>query len=306
MRLFGNLVRENYVLTQPIYAKRDRVIRRIPNFWAIVMEEAPEEIDRRIQPCDTSALSALQSIDVTRFEVSANAPHVGEPRSVKIGLEFGENAWFTDRRLEKTFWHRRAARDGWTGLVSEPVRIRWKEGKDLTEGLLDDAVCIFELGKELKKKVEHQAGGHGPGGQHQGQLSTLHQQHVQNLVEKLQRMPQDAVSFFAWFGYRGREVSAEESAEAIQREEKDRQRWKNTDNAIVEDGHEAEDEKKEEGLGDAAEEEEEEEEEGGGEGASTYDIYPAGEDLAIAISEDLFPGAIKYFSEFTKASPPPY
>lgn len=269
-------MRQNYILTKPIYAKRAQLIERIPNFWAIVVEEAPEDIDHRIQPCDTAVLSTLQSIEVSRFEISESAPHTGDPRSLKITFAFGENAWFTDRILVKSFWQRRA-RDGWTGLVSEPVQICWKKGKDLTEGLLNDVVQIFELEKGMKK-IQEPAGSDLPS-KWPEKRSNLHEQLVQKLIRKLEETPQDALSFFAWFGYRGRNMSAEESAEAIVKEKQKREQWNSQDGVLRNESRdgEKEDEVKE--------------------NCFDYEIYPAGEDLAIAISEDMFPGAIKYFSE---------
>ena len=271
-------VRQNYLRTKSIYAKRAQLIQRIPNFWAIVIEEAPEEIDSRIQPCDTAALSALKSIEVTRFEISQSAPEAGDPRSVKIALTFGENAWFTDRTLEKTFWYR-TARDGWTGLVSEPVQIHWKEGKDLTEGILDDAIEIFKFENGMKE-IQGSIAGSQEGPSALNQQSKLHQQLVQKLSGKIEEMPQDALSFFTWFGYRGRNVSAEESAKAVLKGNQKRDRWNNGENTVPGDGDDMvddDDEAEKKNL--------------------DYEIYPAGEDLAIGISEDLFPSAIKYFSE---------
>lgn len=269
-------MRQNYILAEPIYARRAQLIQRIPNFWATVVEEAPEDIDHRIQPCDTAVLGTLQNIQVTRFEISESAPHTGDPRSVKITFTFGENAWFTDKVLEKTFWHRRA-RNGWTGLVSEPVPICWKEGKDLTEGLLKDAVNIFVLERSLQKGHEPTRGDLPPNWREE--RSNVHQQFVQQLIARVEETPQDALSFFAWFGYRGGNVSAEESAEATAKEKQKRERRESGESRISRDGEDTEDEDEVEKNG------------------FKYEIYPAGEDLAIAISEDMFPGAIKYFSE---------
>lgn len=289
-------MRQNYILTQPIYAERAKLVQKIPHFWAIVAEEAPEEIDRRIQPCDTAALSFLQQIEVTRFEISSDAPETGEPRSVKIVFSFRENPLFEDEVLEKKFWYRRG-KDGWTGLVSDPVRIRWKKGKDVTEGLLDKAVHLFEVANQLKEiggQVAHQSGKDQSMQARLDELSTLHRSLVDKLADKLKTIPQDAVSFFAWFGYRGREVSAEESAEAIRKETHERKHLKSGkqsvpgENVVAEDG----DGKDVESIASKAIALDEED---GNEFGC--EIFPAGEEMAVAISEDLYPGAIKYFSE---------
>lgn len=287
-------MRHNYILTQPIYAERAKLVRRIPYFWAIVIEEAPEEIDRRIQPCDTAVLSSLQRVEVTRFEISPEAPEAGEPRSVKIAFFFGENAWFEDRVLEKCFWYR-TGKDGWTGLVSDPVQIHWKEGKDLTEGLLDEAVNVFKTDAEIKRYPDQVQSSLSKGQSKQNQLSEMirvHKSLVQRLVNHLRNTPQDAVSFFAWFGYRGRDISAGVSAEAMRKEVRKRKLFKDEGTStsgddIVVDNYE--DEPKDSEAIATSEFEGKE---------LDFEIFPAGEELAVAISEDLYPGAIKYFSEF--------
>lgn len=275
-------MRQNYILTEPIYVNRAQLIQRIPHFWAIVIEQAPPEIDHRIQPCDTGALGTLESIEVTRFEISEGRPQSGDPRSAKITFTFGENKWFTNRTLEKTFWFRQA-QDEWRGLVSEPVKIDWKEGKDLTEGLLDDAIGIFELEQGAARAQRQRKNNSTPKEQDGPDIpkedSDLHEQRIQKLIKRLEETPQDALSFFAWFGYRGRNVSAEESAEALAKEKKKRKRWNNGDhigssNDSDVDGH-VETEKVQ----------------------PDHEIFPAGEDLAIAISDDLFPGAIRYYGK---------
>lgn len=289
-------MRQNYILTRPIYAERAKLVQKIPHFWAIVAEEAPEEIDRRIQPCDTAALSFLQQIEVTRFEISSDAPETGEPRSVKIVFSFRENPLFEDQVLEKKFWYRRG-KDGWTGLVSDPVKIHWKKGKDVTEGLLEKAVHLFEVANKLKEiegQVTNHSGKDQPMQERLDELSTLHRTLVDKLANNLKTIPQDAVSFFAWFGYRGREVSAEESAEAIRKETRERKHLKSGkqivpgDNVVAEDG----DGNDVESIASKAIALDEED-------GNEFDceIFPAGEEMAVAISEDLYPGAIKYFSE---------
>ena len=289
-------MRQNYILTQPIYAERAKLVQKIPHFWAIVAEEAPEEIDRRIQPCDTAALNFLQEIEVTRFEISPDAPETGEPRSVKIVFHFRENPWFEDQVLEKRFWYRKG-KDGWTGLVSDPVRIHWKEGKDITEGLLDEAVNLFEVAtnlKEIEGQIASQSGTDQAMQQQFDEVSTLHRSLVDKLANNLKIIPQDAVSFFAWFGYRGREISAEESVEATRKETRKRKHPENGkeivpgDSIVAEDG----DENDVESVVSKAIALDE-----GGENEIDHEIFPAGEEVAVAISEDLYPGAIKYFSE---------
>jgi hypothetical protein len=166
--------------------------------------------------------------------------------------------------IEKKFWHRRA-RDGWTGLVSEPVEIRWKKGKDLTNGLLGMVKRVWDEEQAQKEKKK-------------GDELTAEQK---ALKKKIENTGLGGISFFAWFGFIGRRVSAEESRLAI---EKEAVRRKQRAEGKTADGEDEED----------VEEEDEEDVE--------YEIFPDGDSLAVAISEDLWPGAIKYFST---SNPPP-
>ena len=216
-------------------------------------------------------LGALESLQVTRFEVENE--NEGEPRSVRFTFTFAENDWFLDQVLEKKFWHRRS-KDGWNGLVSEPVRIDWKEGKDLTDGLLNMAVDVWvdEVnGDAISEKQDA-------------------------LVESIESMSMDAVSFFAWFGYRGRNVSAEESREAVQKEKE-----KRAEGSLV-DSEDDEGERQPD-MRSTIEKTIATEEDPNDESELSYEIFPRGDDLAIALSDDLYPNAIKYFS---KLIIPPY
>lgn len=286
--LDGHTVRQNYILTRSIFADRAKLVEKIPHFWAIVFEEAPEEIDRFIQPCDTDALNTLQTLHVSRFDISFDVPDVGEPRSVSLKFTFGENSWFEDRVLEKKFWYR-LSRTGYTGLVSEPVRIRWKEGKDLTEGLLDESCRLFEIETDIKKFEKHSKQNHGSP-EKLNELKASRHTLVEKLEHRLKSTQQDAISFFAWFGYRGRNVSAEESAEVVQNENENRRKHKkgrngngSADNVVL-DEHEPESASHKVPLVIDSRE-------------LDHEIFPDGEELAVAISDDLYPGAVKYFSQ---------
>lgn len=302
--LLNATARQNYFLTRPLYCQRARLIERIPHFWATVIEEAPEEIDQRIQPRDSAVLGALQNLEVSRFEVSEGGPPVGEPRSVKIRFTFRRNAWFSDRVLEKTFWYRRG-KHGWTGLVSEPVQIQWKEGKDLTEGLLDEAAHIFKLENEIKAIQDQGEGGKGINKQINPEtlkaLTTQHDKAVQNLTDKLEDTPQDALSFFAWFGYRGRNISAEISDDAMKKEKDERaamrKRMSATRKGIKDATNEPcpTDDRPSSSTMECSETDDASEAE---ETMLAYEIFSAGEEVALAFTEDLYPGATKYFSMF--------
>ncbi|KAH0553057.1 hypothetical protein GP486_006749 [Trichoglossum hirsutum] len=275
------IVRTQTLLNAPLYAKRHTLISRLPNFWALVVEQAPPDIDQFIQPSDSAVLaSALKNIDVSRFEVPpvVSSEKSGSPRSVAITFEFEPNEWFEDRVLEKKFWYRRA-KDGWTGLVSDPVKINWKEGKDLTGGLTDAAVAAFEAENNRAKSA-----GAANGAKQKGKAATEIKTPEQEVLVKLAAENAQG-SFFSWFGFRGRRLTAEESAEAVEEEEERRAKLRRGEKVHSGAGKDPAGSGGQDPMEDDLEDEEED------------IIFPAGEELAIAISEDLFPAALKYFTQ---------
>ncbi|TVY14504.1 hypothetical protein LARI1_G006715 [Lachnellula arida] len=81
------------------------------------------------------------------------------------------------------------------------------------------------------------------------------------------------LSFFAFFGFIGRRISAEENA------------------AAVEEARKGGVKKAEDGDGDEGEDMEDLELD------MSLEIFPDGEELALAFADDLWPGAIKYFTQ---------
>ncbi|KAI0378607.1 hypothetical protein F5Y04DRAFT_147927 [Hypomontagnella monticulosa] len=261
------LIRQQVALTKSLYEKREALIKKIPNFWALVFEQAPPDIDQYVQPSDAAViLSSLTNVSVSHFEIEDGGK--GDPRSVSIKMEFSENEWFENKVLEKKFWYR-VSKDGNEGLVSEPVAIKWKSAeKDLTQGMLDLVIKIWEQDKKqgssdstkIKKVKDYTAD-------------------EKALKEKMDATGLGAVSFFGWFGYRGLNVSAEESRLALEEEAKkraERAEGKIPELTAVEDEDEDEDEEDD---------------------PYALEIFPDGEELALAISDDLWPNAIKHFSQ---------
>ncbi|KAK0651829.1 nucleosome assembly protein [Cercophora newfieldiana] len=255
------IIRQQVQLTKPLFEKRQNVISQIPGFWPLVIEQAPPDIDEHIQPTDSGVLlTHLTSLSVSHFEVENGGS--GDPRSVAIRFEFAENEYFEDRVIEKKFWYRRSPKDNWTGLVSEPVDIKWKEGKDLTEGLLGLAKAVWDEeqaerangDKAMKKELTEKQ---------------------KALKAKIDTIGLGGLSFFAWFGYIGERISAEESRIATQEEKERRQRRAAGEEVASPTNEDEEEEEEEEGL----------------------EIFPLGDQLALAISDDLWPGAIKYFTQ---------
>ncbi|KAI0470967.1 nucleosome assembly protein [Xylariaceae sp. FL0804] len=277
------IIRKQHALTKPLYEKREKVVAKIPNFWPLVFEQAPQEVDQWIQPSDSAVLlTALKQLTVTHLEMDDASR--GDPRSIAIRMEFGENDYFEDAVLEKRFWYRRSA-DGKAGLVSEPVPIKWKAGKDLTNGMLDLAVKIWRQDQKAAKA----ANGDAKSKKKRNKTTTKPADWTADqkaLRKKIETMGLGGVSFFCWFGYRGDDISEEESRAATAEERKRR--------AERAAGKAPETKGEAEGDDDAADEDEDEEDD---DDPYALEIFPDGDELAVAISEDLWPSAIRYFTQ---------
>ncbi|KAJ5562939.1 hypothetical protein N7461_001700 [Penicillium sp. DV-2018c] len=282
-------LRHSAKLMAPLIQKRSQIIAQPEvqsEFWMRVFASAPAEIDEYILPSDAQLLGeCLKNLTVERFELDAQGN--GEPRSLRFtfGFKTGEeNPYFTNEKLVKEFyWRQEVSKSSgghtrtWEGLVSEPVRINWKKDMDLTKGLLDAACDLAEAEKKkggdrrqlpeyaaLVKKVEEADA--------EAEAANAEED------EDEEDMPSPVgMSFFGFFGYRGRDISAEKSAEAAKEIE---ERW-----AKVQRGEDIS-----EGAGSDNEDEEEETD-----GLEEAEIFPDGDDLAVAIAEDLWPDALNYY-----------
>ncbi|KAG6191610.1 hypothetical protein E4U36_007186 [Claviceps purpurea] len=232
-------------MTRDWIAKRAKVISEIPDFWTYVFEAAPPEIATYIQPTDADIVTDLKNLTVERFEL----PN-GHPLSFSLKFEFSENGYFENSVLEKKFWWR-CAKDGQESYVSEPVEIKWKPGKDLTNGLLDLAKKVYEEDKAGKHDRNSPA--------------------KEALIKKLDDVNIATVSFFNMFGYRGRYITAEESAAAFMELEEKRKARKEGKPPVEQMEDDDDDDEYD------------------------FEILHNAEDLALAIAEDLYPNATRYF-----------
>ncbi|KAI5241734.1 nucleosome assembly protein family [Aureobasidium subglaciale] len=257
------ILAKQYVRSAPLYAKRQDIVSKIENFWPLVFEQSPPDVDRYITPNDANIFAKLKSLEVKRFEVPMGPEKIdaetGDPRSIAIRFEFDSNDYFTDSVLEKKFWYRRS-NDGWSGLVSEPVKIDWKEGKDPTEGLTNAAFAVFEARKKAGNMKLKDFAAH------------------KKLVDMIEQWNADNTSFFTWFGFVSatRYISAEESAQA-NKEYKERQDKR--------------------AQGERIESPEPEEDEDELDIPGEDEVHPEGDELAQLIAEDVWPNAIKYFTQ---------
>ncbi|KAF1848075.1 uncharacterized protein K460DRAFT_333740 [Cucurbitaria berberidis CBS 394.84] len=254
------ILRKAEALHAPLYKKRAEFVANIPHFWTLVFEQAPPEIDNFIQPSDAKVFAeCFDSFEVSRFELDDPK---GSPRSFSLKFGFKENEYFEDKVLEKKFWFRRTK--DWQGLVSEPVKIHWKKGKDLTSGLTD-AAC--KLGEERKKLAADTSNG-------EARKKEATTKAYKELAQKIETSSDASVSFFGIFafvsGYRW--VSAEES-EQVTKEDNDKLEK-------IKRGEEVEDD---------------DEDEEDPQDYQEIEVFPGGDEVATIIAEDMWPNAIKYY-----------
>ncbi|KAK6850805.1 hypothetical protein PG987_000439 [Apiospora arundinis] len=250
---------KQWLMTKDIFAKRQASIAKIPGFWSVVFDKA----------------QALTAINVDRPEIPAGASTTdtgidkfGEPRSMTITFHFKENDFFTDSVLAKTFYYR-YGNDGSTGLVSEPIKINWKAGKDVTEGLSDAAYSFWQAQKaDASQQLDAALSGEARKAR---DAKAREMPQYKALAAMIEEKEMGATSFFNFFSYRGRWTSAAESVQA-----------------------KAEAMAKRAKAGEVDEEEDEEEEEFPEEHVETF---PPGHDVAVTIGDDIFPSAIDYFLE---------
>ncbi|KAL4942762.1 hypothetical protein BDV06DRAFT_221866 [Aspergillus oleicola] len=282
-------LRQQILSYRPLFEQRAKIVSHpevASNFWIRVLSNAPGDIDEYITPADAAILgSTLKNLTVERFEV--NEKGEGEPRSMRFTFEFqtGEaNPFFENEKLVKEFYWRKQVfttesgkKRTWDGLVSEPVRINWKENMDVTKGLLDAACDLFEAEKKGGERKELP------------EFKKLIEKLV--AVEALEEDEEDeedplgqpsGKSFFNFFGYRASDVTAEQSAAATKEENERFEKLLKGEN--VEDDEADEDDD----VDDDFEE---------------IEIFADGADLAIALAEDLWTNALKYYVQSFEEHP---
>lgn len=186
----------------PLYAKRQKIISRIPEFWSTVFLSPPPQIGQYVQPSDLDLLAHITSFQVERFEIDDSGTK-GDPRSIRITFEFGPNDIIEDKKLVKELRYRHAKKGGREGLVSNPVPIKWKtKKKDLTRGLGPCAVSLFEAEKAVKLKIN------GDEVDAVSREGLWQNERVLQGLRRMEELGEDRLGFFAWFYYRGVDLSA--------------------------------------------------------------------------------------------------
>lgn len=247
-------------LLAPIYERRAEVTNGIPSFWPRALANF-SDLDTAITEPDAHILEeCLASIDVKR-------PDPKEIRSFDIIFKFKENEFFSNTELKKSFVYKELGTES-RGIVSEPVKIDWKEGKDVTNGATTAAYDYYHAKvKELKEKglgvseiqepdwesfiPESEGGGCGGHGSDDGHDHDHDHDH-----DGPQR------SFFNWFSWWGSGIVFEKLKAAMEKVKESN----DTEGEIeIDDDDE--------------------------------DVYPGGEIVSQSIVKDLFPNASKFFSK---------
>ncbi|BFZ61882.1 hypothetical protein YB2330_002960 [Saitoella coloradoensis] len=126
------LLKEQSRIFEPLYAKRDKIIARIPGFWPTVLEQIEEDcLTDNIDFDDVDLLRNLKALSVKRDK--------DEPRTLTLTFEFEENEFLGEKscRIVKRFTYTEGE-EGEAGeeggvLTSKKVNLEWKDGKDLTK-----------------------------------------------------------------------------------------------------------------------------------------------------------------------------
>ncbi|KAI1812461.1 hypothetical protein GGS20DRAFT_21702 [Poronia punctata] len=271
---------KQYLMSRDIFAARQQTISKIPSFWAVTFDNAATELEAAVTPADLELFShALTSVEVTRPEIPVNAQpsdmgldKFGEPRSLRFTFRFSENDWFSDSELSKTFYFR-YGKDGSAGLVSEPIKINWKSPeKDLTQGLTDAALAFWHAQKS--NPAQQLDGVLANDARHKRDAAAKEMPEYQALAKKLENNVEGSLSFFNFFSYRGRWISAAEHQQA-KAELLAKRKAAQAGQEIEEDDDEDDDDE------DFTEE--------------AVETFPAGHEVAVTIAEDIYPNAIDYF-----------
>merc|ERR1711939_499593 len=207
---------------KPLYTKRKALLDRVPDFWPTVFGNGPEEVQQFLSPDDLALISCIKSFTVDRHQIESATK--GEPRSLRFTFEFAENEFIEDKQLVKEFEYK-PREDGPGSLVSKPIPIKWKNGKEQVE--LVDREALWQHEKLRDKMV------------------------------KLDESDEHEPSFFNWFGFRGAVNTAVPKKPA--------------DNGA----NGADDEEVDQML--------------------EVEIFPAGEEVAIVLAEELWTDAMDYF-----------
>lgn len=167
------ILRDTYNRHFPLFQKRDAITSQIRGFWPLVIDQTSSMLnfDEYITPEDGHLFRSLRSMTLSRPDVD------NEPRTIRLSFSFDGNDFFEDTVLAKTFVFGKGGE-----MSSVPVGIKWKDGKDLTEGVSAAAVQAWDERKSGKRDGEG----------------------MKKLGELMKKGPS---SFFNWFEWTGKHDS---------------------------------------------------------------------------------------------------
>lgn len=252
-------VRQREYSLKELYERRQKHLSAIPDFWPTVLSHGPEEFTNMLAPQDGEILDSITSMNVERYQIKNGAE--GEPRSLRFTFTFdkNKNRFFEDSTVTKDFEFV-SRDDGPSGLVSKPVNFKWTKAakKAGLNKLLDLSEQLWQAEQAL---VGNREKGANVIAIEQKERESLWQyEKLREELEKEEDEPEEG-SFLNWFGYRGAVAQGE----------------------------------KKEANADAEEEDLDEEEDD--DGILDVEIFPAGEEVANVLAEDLWENVIDYFMQ---------
>lgn len=253
-------MRQKEYSLKELYERRQKNISAIPDFWPTVLANGPEDFQNQIGPQDGEIIDSITSMRVERYQIKSGAE--GEPRSMRFTFTFdtSKNKFFEDSTVTKDFEFV-GRENGPGGLVSRPVNFKWtRAGKSAgLNKMLDLAEQLWQAEQAL---VGDSKKGKNAIAIEQNEREGLWQ--YEKLREELDKEEDEPVqtSFLDWFGYRGA-VAASDEAKATN--------------------------------GDAEESDEEDEDDEDDDGLLEVEIFPAGEDVANALAEELWPDVMDFY-----------
>jgi hypothetical protein len=270
-------------LTDELHALvRDSELQK--DFWSRVMQTS-RRLEEYVTAVDADMLSYTTNVSLDFFDV--NDQGEGDPRNFKLVLDFAPNPYFSNTQVAKPFYWRKkqiTTAKGKTrfveGYASEPLDFDWKENRDPSRGLIAAANELYkaELANKDKKRTDL------PQYKKLGELLASQAEAAdldidEDEAQDLSALSPAGVSFFAFFAFRGLDVTAEQSAAAVKADEERFQKMANGEDVDDEDDDDEDDDDDEvDDLDDV-------------------EVFQDGEEVAQIFAEDIWPNALKLYSK---------
>ncbi|KAL5364244.1 nucleosome assembly protein-domain-containing protein [Aspergillus floccosus] len=269
-------------LTAELHALiRDSELQK--DFWSRVMQTS-RRLEEYVTAVDADMLSYTTNVSLDFFDV--NDQGEGDPRNFKLVLDFAPNPYFTNTEVAKPFYWRKkqiTTAKGKTrfveGYASEPLDFDWKENRDPSRGLIAAANELYKAEQANKDKKRTDL----PQYKKLGELLASQAEAAdldidEDEAEDLSALSPAGVSFFAFFAFRGLDVTAEQSAAAVKADEERFQKMANGEDVDDEDDDEDDDDDEVDDLDDV-------------------EVFQDGEEVAQIFAEDIWPNALKLYTQ---------